>query len=48
METRRKEPKAPKPRPQEKPKRFRLVKLEQRVTPRGQGPNNVGNGLSIE
>jgi hypothetical protein len=33
MEKRREEPKAPKPRTQEKPKRFRIVKLEQRVAP---------------
>jgi hypothetical protein len=32
-EPRREEPKAPKPRTEEKPKRFRLVKLEERVTP---------------
>jgi hypothetical protein len=33
MEPRRKEPKAPTPRPEEKPKRFRIVKLEERIAP---------------
>jgi hypothetical protein len=33
MEPRREEPKTPKPRPEEKPKRFRLIKLEERVAP---------------
>jgi hypothetical protein len=35
MESRREEPKAPTPRPQEKPKRFRIVKLEERIAPGG-------------
>jgi hypothetical protein len=38
MEPRREEPQAPTPRPEEKPKRFRLVKLEERIAPGG------GNG----
>jgi hypothetical protein len=33
MEPRREEPKDCKPRPEEKPKRFRLVKLEERIAP---------------
>jgi hypothetical protein len=33
MEPRREEPKAPKPRTEEKPKRFRIVKLEERIAP---------------
>jgi hypothetical protein len=35
MEPRREEPKAPTPRPGEKPKRFRLIKLEERIAPGG-------------
>ncbi len=33
MEPRRETPKAPKPRPEKKRKRFRIVKLEERITP---------------
>jgi hypothetical protein len=35
MDPRREQPKTVKPRPEEKPKRFRLVKLEERITPTG-------------
>jgi hypothetical protein len=35
MEPRREELKAPKPRTEEKPKRFRIVKLEERIAPNG-------------
>jgi hypothetical protein len=42
MEPRREQPKAPNPQPQERPKRFRLIKLEERIAPTGydltQGP----------
>jgi hypothetical protein len=37
----REEPKAPKPRPEEKPKRFRLLKLEARLAPKKGG---LGSG----
>jgi hypothetical protein len=33
MEPRREELKAPKPRPKERPKRFRIIKLEERIAP---------------
>jgi hypothetical protein len=33
MEPHRKEPKAPTPCPEEKPRRFRVVKLEERIAP---------------
>ena len=33
MEPRREEPTAPTPQPQEKPRRFRIVKLEERIAP---------------
>jgi hypothetical protein len=33
MEPRREEPKAPTPQPKEKPRRFRIVKLEERIAP---------------
>jgi hypothetical protein len=39
-EPRREEPKAPTPRPEGKPKRFRLLKLEERLAPKKGG--NVG------
>jgi hypothetical protein len=58
MEPRREEPQAPKPRPEEKPKRFRLVKLEDRIAPSKGGTHNhhtcacsvtyCGTSLSIE
>jgi hypothetical protein len=42
MEPRREEPKAPTPRPEEKPRRFRLIKLEERIAPTkgGNGTHN--------
>jgi hypothetical protein len=40
MEPRREELQAPKPRPEEKPKRFRIVKLEERIAP-SKGGNNT-------
>jgi hypothetical protein len=43
MGPRREEPKTPKPRPEEKPKRFRIVKLEERIAPSscgGRGTNH--------
>jgi hypothetical protein len=40
---RREEPKAPKPRTEEKPKRFRIVQLEERVTPSFQW--GIGRGI---
>jgi hypothetical protein len=53
-EPRREEPRAPAPRPEEKQKRFRLIKLEERIAPRrgtnGTGINDSQNqtGYSIE
>jgi hypothetical protein len=50
MEPRREEPKAAQPRPEEKQKRFRLLKLEERIAPK-KGPtndSNAGGYLSIE
>jgi hypothetical protein len=44
MEPRREKPKAPKPRTEEKPKRFHLIKLEQRLAPIG--PFQWGIGRS--
>jgi hypothetical protein len=48
-ERHREEPKAPTPRPEEQPKRFRLIKLEERIAPR-RGTNDTVNqtGYSIE
>ena len=40
MEPHREEPKAPKPRPEEKQKRFRIVKLEERIAPGGPKTSN--------
>jgi hypothetical protein len=34
MEPRQEKPKPPKPRPEEKPRRFRIVKLEERIAPK--------------
>jgi hypothetical protein len=57
MEPRREEPKDTKPRPEEKLKRFRLVKLEERIAPSKGGTHNhtcacsvtlCGGNLSIE
>jgi hypothetical protein len=46
---RREEAKAPKQRPEEKQKRFRLVKLEERIAPKkGTSDSVSGNYLSIE
>jgi hypothetical protein len=46
MEPRRDRPRVPKPRPEEKPRRFRLIKLEERIAPRkgigGTDPTNRG------
>jgi hypothetical protein len=43
MEPRRRELKAAKPRAEEKPKRFRLVKLEERIAPRTKGRHTQGD-----
>jgi hypothetical protein len=53
MEPRREEPKKPEPRPEHKPKRFRIIKLEERIAPRkGGGDSRKGEcnttTLSIE
>ena len=49
MEPHREEPKAPKPRPEEKQKRFRLIKLEERIAPRrGTSDSQNHTGYSIE
>jgi hypothetical protein len=59
LEPRREERKAPKPRPEEKPKRFRLIKLEERIAPSRHKTNGcvptrtvcdgtTGGGYSIE
>jgi hypothetical protein len=37
MEPRRERPKDPRPHPQVKPKRFRIVKLEERIAPKHSG-----------
>ena len=48
-EPHREKPKAPKPRPQEKQKRFRLIKLEERIAPRrGTSDSQNHTGYSIE
>jgi hypothetical protein len=48
-EPHRNEPKAPQPRPEEKQKRFRLIKLEERIAPRKGTNDSVAQGyLSIE
>jgi hypothetical protein len=49
MEPRREEPKHPKARPEERPRRFPIVKLEERIGPKKltSGTINLG-GLSIE
>jgi hypothetical protein len=46
MEPRREEPKVPKPRPEEKPRRFRLVKLEDRIAPGGGSTHKCRGGCS--
>jgi hypothetical protein len=46
VEPRREEPKAPTPRPEEKPKRFRLIKLEERIAP-SKGGNGTNNCPSV-
>jgi hypothetical protein len=54
MEPRREKPKAPKPRAEEKTKRFRIVKLEERIASRHGHATKVncsqecGSTLSIE
>jgi hypothetical protein len=50
MKPRRKQPKVAKPRPEEKQKRFRLIKLEERITPKKGSSNDsvFGTTLSIE
>jgi hypothetical protein len=47
MEPRREEPTAPTPQPQEKPRRFRIVKLEERIAPLtgGGGSHHCPTGL---
>jgi hypothetical protein len=40
MEARREEPKTHEPHPQEKPRRFRLMKLEERIAPAGSNPHS--------
>jgi hypothetical protein len=45
MEPQREKPKNPKPRPEEKQKRFRLIKLEERITPK-KPTMSVGEGHS--
>jgi hypothetical protein len=42
MEPRQEKPKPPKPRPEEKPRRFRLLKLEARIAPKS--PHGMGSG----
>jgi hypothetical protein len=42
-EQQRDEPKAPRPRPTEKPKRFRLLKLEARIAPKKTGGGSAEN-----
>jgi hypothetical protein len=45
MKPRREQPKEPKPRPEGKRKRFRLVKLEERIAPK-KPTEGVGEGHS--
>jgi hypothetical protein len=45
MELRREEPKDPKPRPEEKRKRFRLVKLEERIAPSKDVTHRCGGSI---
>ncbi len=49
MEPRREEQRPPEPRPEEKRKRFRILKLEERIAPkRGTGgTNKCGNDTQI-
>jgi hypothetical protein len=52
-EASRKQPKAPELRPQGKPKRFRIVKLEERIAPKKKGTQDTATSdggfcLSIE
>jgi hypothetical protein len=42
MGPRRQQPKAPEPRPEEKRKRFRIVKLEERIAPHHTKPTKGG------
>jgi hypothetical protein len=41
MEPRREQPTPPNPGPEEKRKRFRLVRLEERIAPGGKGPKHT-------
>ena len=43
MEPRREEPTAPTPQPKEKPRRFRIVKLEERIAPSHGHKGQTGN-----
>ena len=42
-EPHRDEPKAPTPRPEEKPRRFHLIRLEERIAPKNSGTNDSQN-----
>jgi hypothetical protein len=47
MEPRREQPKVPEPRPDEKRKRFRIIKLEERIAPsKSGGGDTKGSNLS--
>jgi hypothetical protein len=46
MERHREKPKAAKPHPEEKQRRFRLVKLEERIAPR-RGGNGTHNNCGV-
>ena len=43
MEPRREESKAPTPQPKEKARRFRIVKLEERIAPSNEGGNGTNH-----
>ena len=47
MEPRREEPTAPTPQPQEKPRRFRIVKLEERIAPSKSGYTGTCQGCYV-
>jgi hypothetical protein len=48
-ESRREESRVPTPRPEQKPKRFRLIKLEERIAPKKGTNDTVATGyLSME
>ena len=47
MEPRREEPTAPTPQPKDKPRRFRIVKLEERIAPSNGHGKGQGKGIPL-